>query len=107
MDIMNSPEGFILRFLKKKRDGMFDRLDKAKDSVTVARYVDADGKAKLKKLKVVLIERGTLSEGQFDSALASLENDGYVDKEELTEEGLALHESETAIPAAKPLVYPN
>lgn len=108
MNFMDSPEGFILRFLKKKKAGMFDSLHSVKDKATIDRYLGADGKADLSKLKAVLVERKSLTPEAFDAALDSLTKDGYIEKGELTEKGMEKHDADCAAYLANmTITYPT
>lgn len=89
---MTSPRGHILRFLGKKRDGMFDALDikKPGDRQTADRYFDEQGTARLSKLRAILVERG-MSGDDFDHALMQLQSEGCIAGDALTDAGVDAH----------------
>lgn len=92
---MTSARGHILRFLGKKRDGMFDALDikKPGDRQTADRYFDGNGVARLDKLRTMLVERG-MSVDDFDHALVQLQSEGCIAGDALTDAGVDAHAAE-------------
>lgn len=95
LGFMTSARGHILRFLGKKRDGMFDALDikKPGDRQTADRYFDGSGTARLEKLRAILVERG-MSGDEFDHALVQLQSEGCIAGDALTDIGVDTHAAE-------------
>lgn len=93
---MTSSRGFILRFLGKKRDGMFSALDikKPGDRQTADRYFDGSGEARLANLRSILVERGTVTGDEFDAALMQLQSEGCIAGDALTTVGVDTHHAE-------------